>query len=120
MKRTTPLARKTRINPVNAERKAENHKRAYGGKHRIEWMKSLPCVACGYHGPTLREVAHVTTGGMGRKADADQTVPLCPPCHRTQHDHGWAALGVTAEWARETAAWFARKWDKWEAMGAEG
>jgi len=33
-------------------------------------------------------------GGMGRKADYREIIPLCPSCHRKQHQHGWKALGL--------------------------
>ena len=55
----------------------------------------MPCCACGVVG--YSEVAHVGNegAGAGRKADADQTAPLCGPriirgkvvrgCHRASH-----------------------------------
>jgi elongation factor P hydroxylase len=97
---------------TNPARKKREHARAYGPAERIVWLKSLPCFACGYHGPTLREVAHVVTGGTGRKADADKTVPLCPACHRTQHAQGWDAIGMTRESATAAAIWYALQWGK--------
>jgi hypothetical protein len=95
---------------TNPERKRREHARAYGPAERIAWMQSLPCLACGYHGPTRREVAHTRTGGMGRKGDADTTIPLCPPCHRTQHDKGWEAIGLTQTEAWGRAGWYAERW----------
>ena len=45
-RRQAPLKR-TPVKKVNRARKAKNHARAYGGKARIEWLKSLPrCTLC--------------------------------------------------------------------------
>lgn len=83
------IARKTRVKPVNAKRRKKNHARAYGGAERIEWMHGLACaVTAGRHyGPI--EVAHTTTGGIGRKADSRHTIPLCHYHHGNLH--GWGA-----------------------------
>ena len=92
VQRTKPLPKK------NARRSKANHERAYGEHAR--WIRTLPCVACGHRGST--EAAHTTTGGMGRKADANTLVPLCGPyvewadprpvthegCHRELHARG--------------------------------
>lgn len=89
--------------------------RVYGSQDRAAWMRALPCAICG-RSPC--EVAHTTTGGMGRKADAETTIPLCPPCHRLQRQKGWSALlllppdrcrdVLTTLAARYDAAWSTR------------
>jgi hypothetical protein len=91
-------------------RKAESH-RIYGTRERVAWMQGLPCLACGYAGPTPRQVAHTKSGGMGRKADAATTVPLCPPCHGKQHQSGWKAIGMSRDEAQAAARWYETLWD---------
>jgi len=84
----------------NPKRSTANRERAYGSK--AEWIRSLPCHFDGVVGYT--QAAHVTTGGMGRKADASALIPMCGPhvypihggtvyhggCHQAQHRHGWS------------------------------
>lgn len=93
MKRT-PLKRKTKLvstsKPKAKKRTTADFARVYGSKARVAWIAAQPCVACG-KGPC--ETAHIKSGGMGRKADYTETVPLCSACHRLQHAKGWGALG---------------------------
>lgn len=96
MKRT-PLKRKTKLvaktKPKAKKRTTSDFARVYGSKARVEWVKSQPCVAC-HSGPC--ENAHIKSGGVGRKADFTQIVPLCASCHRIQHQKGWKAIGFNA------------------------
>lgn len=69
--------KRSAVKPRNAARKRREFARAYGSRERVEWVKSLPCAACGVVG--FSENAHVASGGAGRKADASQIVPLCGP-----------------------------------------
>lgn len=93
MKRGGPIARRTpmpRGGPVkarNPKRRAANHARAYGPDERIAFVKGLRCVVLACARQPI-EVAHVVTGGMGRKGDASLTVPLCTVHHREQHQVG--------------------------------
>lgn len=75
-------------------------------------MKGLPCAAkycCS--GPI--ENAHIRTGGMGRKADAEFIVPLCRGHHRMMHESGarWVAafynLDLPALAVETQRAWLA-------------
>lgn len=61
--------------PRRKPRKPSEFARIYHSKQRVEFVKSLPCAACGVVG--YSENAHIETGGMGRKADFDKIVPLC-------------------------------------------
>ncbi len=58
-------------------RPASETLRIYGPKERVEFVKSLPCCACGVEG--FSENAHVGNEGAGTgcKANADQIAPLC-------------------------------------------
>ena len=85
MKRGKPIARKTRVKPTNATRRATAFVRAYGSKERVEFVQALPCYVCG---AIPSENAHTETGGMGRKADAHTVIPLCPTHHRRLHANG--------------------------------
>lgn len=96
MKRT-PLKRKTKLatkaKPKAKKRTASDFARVYGSKARVAWVSAQPCIACHR---TPCENAHIKSGGVGRKADYTQIVPLCPFCHRLQHQKGWQALGLNA------------------------
>lgn len=93
MKRT-PLKRKSKLTArkrIKAKPRTNvEFQRVYGSKRRVEFIKNLHCIVC-FALPS--ENAHITSGGMGRKADYTQIVPLCASCHRKQHDKGWSALG---------------------------
>ena len=105
---TKPLARATPVKATNPKRKRQSFARAYGSPERVAWMQAQPCLVCGQGGC---ENAHVGTGGMGRKSDACQIVPLCHRHHAELHAEGrqtfeghhridlahWAAV-VDARW----------------------
>lgn len=128
MKRTTPLPRRSRglrASPESRARKAAERLRAYGGTARIQFVKTQRCFGChsigSVDGPAGCENAHLVTDGMGRKADADKIIALCPACHREQHATGNAAFaaarGMTvddlfAEAARLDAEWRAGAQDR--------
>jgi hypothetical protein len=66
-----------------------------------EFVRQLPCLACGRAGPS--ECAHVrngTDGGAGLKPSDRFCLPLCGPggCHNRQHRVGelsfWSDLGI--------------------------
>lgn len=68
--------------------------RVYGGKERLEWVRSQPCCVCARNDGC--ENHHVRSGGTGRKADARWIVPLCAWCHRRYHNIGKLSL---LQWA---------------------
>ena len=105
------LKRTGRINPVNRKRKAKNWERAYGSKAFVQWISRLPCWACNYAGPSPRQAAHTTTGGMGRKADANTIIALCNVCHSKQHTRGWLSIGMTDESKRRAAEYTQTMWE---------
>ena len=81
IKRSTTPIRRSRVKP-NAKRKAKRLKRTHGTVARREWMRTLPCAACGVVG--YSEAAHLRksdggTKGTGYKGGADETLPLCGP-----------------------------------------
>lgn len=84
--------------------------RIYGSPERIEWLKfSVGCLICGQPA----QVAHVTSGGVGRKADYCHTVGLCPDHHHELHQHG--AKTFEAHWGvdlKASAAWIEAKWQE--------
>lgn len=86
--------RSGRIRPK--KRTAGEFSRIYGSKARVQWVKSQPCLVCGF-GPC--ENAHVVSGGMGRKADANTIVPLCRDHHWQSHHYGWDVMAN--RWGRE-------------------
>ena len=78
-----PIARR------NADRKAATFARVYGSESRVQWVQSLPCLACllvdRTKGWGTVENAHVTDPqqdkGTGRKAHFSGIVPLCRGHH---------------------------------------
>lgn len=68
-----------------AQRKRDRIARAFGPIERVRWVQSLPCLVCG---DSPCENAHSVGGGMGRRADYQTIVPLCPTHHREQHQMG--------------------------------
>ena len=81
------------MNKRSHARKRAEWLRAYHSEARVEWMRQQPCSGCG-RGPC--ETHHITTGGVGRKADYHLTIPLCAGCHRAWHQLGWVT--VCREW----------------------
>jgi hypothetical protein len=56
-----------------------------------DWIRTLPCCACGVEGRS--EAAHTgTDGGMSMKASDYSCVPLCPDCH-TQASGAYHRIG---------------------------
>jgi hypothetical protein len=117
------LKRTGRIKPK--KRTASEFRRVYGSKGFQTFIRTMPCWACGYAGPSPRVLAHTENGGMGRKADAKTCIALCNVCHHKQHQSGWVSIAMTAESrtraAEQTwAAWEAKRGDSEEAdEGAE-
>lgn len=82
----TPLRRKTRLKPINRERRTKEWARAYGSEERVFFVAT--CLACAV--PICpdfgqNENAHIETGGTSRKADADKVIPLCERHHKAHH-----------------------------------
>ena len=80
------LERRTRVNPVNRKRRDKEWARAYGSIERVFYVSTCMCCAvesCTNYGDNHN--AHIETGGMSRKADADRVVPLCPRHHAEHH-----------------------------------
>ena len=113
----SPKKARTRVKATNPKRKASAFQRAYGSRARVEWVKTLACLACrrsyadGDVPIAIIQNAHVSTGGMGRKANADQIVPLCTDHHGRLHQWGrsgfesFFGLNLTAEAAAVEAVW---------------
>lgn len=73
---------------VKKARKVSEDARVYGSKARVTFVGSLPCVALHWSCTSKVEGHHIVTGGMGRKADAALTVPLCSFHHHRLHAMG--------------------------------
>lgn len=83
-----PLKRGTRPKARNDPRRKERHLHAYGSAERIVWMHAQVCAAGTHHCAGPIEIVHVKNGGMGLKAAAHFTIPLCQHHHRMAHHHG--------------------------------
>ena len=95
------------------ETRKQKRDREYGSAERLEFVKALPCVACGAVGRQLRECHHTRVDGTARKAGYKTIVPLCFGCHTRYHAEGRDTfrerMGIDKTWAElaaETeAAW---------------
>ncbi len=91
MKRS-PLKRKTPLRRRNEERIARRRERDFG--ELAEFVRGLPCCACGDHAPS--DPAHIKSRGAGGHAwNEDGTgniIPLCRACHTEQHSSGWGSI----------------------------
>jgi hypothetical protein len=69
----------------NAAHHVRELERAHGDAEFRAWMKRQPCVVCGR---TPCDAAHLKSGGMGRKDDVGNTVPMCStqPGYSGHHD----------------------------------
>ena len=63
--------------PKRKARTASERQRIYGPKSYVPFVKSSPCAHCSVEG--YSETAHNGNGGMGRKKDWTETMPLCGP-----------------------------------------
>lgn len=88
IKRSTGLKRTKKI--TAKKRSASEFRRIYGSRARVAFVKRLPCFSCWEVGESQN--AHTVSGGMGRKANAAEIIPLCKACHALQHAKGWEAL----------------------------
>lgn len=59
--------------------------RIYGPPAYRDFLNAIGCAICR---ATPIEIAHIRSGGMGRKADWTATVGLCSTHHREQHQRG--------------------------------
>lgn len=100
------ISSKRSESPRKRPRKKSERERIYGPPGFLDWIHEQPCIACGVAG--FSEVAHIRTGGTGRKDDWVRTVPLCGPhfipgtlwipphhyagCHWTLDNQGLASL----------------------------
>ena len=101
--------KKTRINPVNPQRRRKESLRAYGTKERRAWVAQQDCVVCGrvpdsehpnqnaHIKPDPENLTHYLPSGMSRKEDCRYVVPLCWECHRTLGEHPKGQAGFEAE-----------------------
>ncbi len=106
---------RTRIK--HKKRSAAEYARIYHSAERVQWVASLNCVACGLEG--YSENAHVAGDGIGRKSDYTKIIPLCPWCHRRQHDIGAGSFAIRFGLnLRALAAATERAWQK-QSIGGE-
>ena len=85
-------------------------KRVYGSKERVQWIARQRCVFCG-DGPC--ENAHVTNGGMGRKAGYAWIIPACHRCH-TELDHGIGKRAMERKYDCNLRELAGRTDERWE------
>jgi hypothetical protein len=76
MKRGGSLRRKTRLSPVNRERRKRLYDRNFG--KRADEIRAMRCLFCGDPPPSAP--CHLKSRGAG--GDKRVTVPGCDDCHR--------------------------------------
>lgn len=110
---TKPLTRGP-VKSVNRTRRNREWLRAFGSAERVEFVRSLPCIAA--HARDCDgdvENTHTVGGGMGRRSDAENIVPCCRRHHHEMHSVGAAifamhrAVNLRACAAETEAAWLA-------------
>ena len=82
------IGKAARIRIRRRKRPESEFHRVYGGKRRIAFVKSLPCIVAGPECSGAIENAHAENGGMGRKADASSVFPCCGGHHGLLHRQG--------------------------------
>ena len=119
-----PPAKPRRVKRKNVKRHKREWIRAYHSAERCEFVRSLPCIACGW---TPSENAHTVGGGMGRKSDYSCVAPLCKAHHQKLHTLGSKTFesnylfGALEQYAKETeAAWQAFSASKSHISEREG
>lgn len=122
-KRRAALKGRPIYSTIKKKKRSKSEKeRIYGPPGYVEWLHTLPCVACKVVG--YSECAHVGRySGVGRKGDWTETVPLCgicrfqavgvTGCHQELHEDGrltfegdWG-INLEAEAKRNHASWLA-------------
>ena len=83
LSRRTPLRRRTRLAPLNRQRRARLMKRAFAEQAQL--CRSMPCLVC-WHSPC--DPHHEPPRSVGGR-DCD-TVPLCREHHDARHRLGKA------------------------------
>ena len=76
------LAEESPMLKSKKEKQKERRERQFGPK--ADWIRTLPCAACGRDGPS--DPAHMRSRGAG--GTSDHLVPLCRMCHTEQHAKG--------------------------------
>ena len=77
---------------------------------RLNEIRALPCVRCGYpHSQAAHSNFSEHGKGKGIKADDKYTIPLCPSCH--QWFDQYRGMGLV-----ESKAWFNKMLEKTERM----
>lgn len=72
-------------------RTKRERERIYGPPAYRVLLDQIGCIICG---TVPVEIAHVKSGGVGRKADYTHTVGMCPTHHREQHQMGTKSFEV--------------------------
>ncbi len=119
---TRRIGRKKAIKRTAIKRKKRSPSsfaRIYGSKARVAWVKRQRCLIDSWRCEDPIENAHVSNGGIGRKADARHIVPLCKFHHRFLHEKGryvfedMYEINLDGKAAQTEAAWeaFLAGWD---------
>lgn len=82
----TPMKR-SRVNPINAERAAERHTAQFGEGPYAAWLRTQPCVCCGRWERDRMHCHHVVSRARG--GTERDMVPLHHECHSAGHTMGW-------------------------------
>lgn len=81
---STKQMERTRVRPVNPERKERRFVETYHSDEFVAWIHSLACCVPGC--PGRSEAVHVRSRGAG--GTWEDIVPMCNAHHRALHDMG--------------------------------
>lgn len=124
-KSTKPIARNSRSPVRNTARKASEFARCFGSVERVQWVKSLPCLACllvdRQYGWGKIENAHVArdgSEGMSRRGGFRCIAPLCRG-HHIRFDRRLAPFHDPnqREFIERHGERIAQRWDQLQAGG---
>ena len=131
LRRSTPMARggKLERSPMKKRKpSAAEQERKYGTPERRAWFKQRPCIICGR---MPSDMAHVQSGGTGKKDHHRRTVPLCSTIvatgyvgHHAEYDGGKASFlakhGLTVDDLLDLAEWTESLWQHHRASNDPG
>lgn len=97
--------KRSRINPINRERRAKLREKQFGADERARAIAWLRC-ACGGRHPACTggwsEPSHVVSRGAG--GTSRQILPMSTGCHRAWHQHGQATWMKAVGWTEADLA----------------
>jgi hypothetical protein len=112
-----PKESKPRTKLKAKKRKPSEYARVYGSKARVEWVKTQPCMICGYRQDI--DGHHIETEGTSRKGHYTKIVALCRLHHLQWHQLGRGSFNPGIDFAQHAANLEAKWQYHWLTTGKE-